>query len=179
MRGNFVFQDLLRGVIIRNPLKTWRRSGGRLVGVKASARVPTRFLHVYHHSHLWTYRGVSMMLGGAASDTTAGSSRQATSSAPQHTAAAAATSGSTTKEWACTPPKCCMLTGSSATTCELRLGRGTTKAARAVTEARTRRACDLSTAGSCLPCYEANCRRSTTPGCSSSARKPPSPSPLR
>ena len=30
-----------------------------------------------------------------------------------------------------------MLTGSSAMTCELRLGRGTTKAARAVTEART------------------------------------------
>ena len=69
-----------------------------MVGVKASARVPTRFLHVYHHSHLWTYRGVSMMLGGAASDTTAGSSRQATSSAPQHTAAAAATSGSTTED---------------------------------------------------------------------------------
>ena len=40
---------------------------------------------------------------------------------------------------------------------------------RAVTEARTRRACDLSTAGSCLSCYEANCRRSTTTGCSSSA----------
>ena len=106
--------------------------------MKASSRVPTRILHVYHHFHLWAYRGVSMMLGGAASDTTAGSSRQATSSAPQHTAAAA-TSGSTTKEWACTPPKCCTLTGSSATTCELQLGRGTTKAARAVTEARTRR----------------------------------------
>ncbi len=52
-----------------------------------------------------------------------------------------------------------------------------TKAARAVTEARTRRACDLSTAGSCLPCYEANCRRGTTTGCSFLARKPPSPSP--
>ena len=83
------------------------------------------------------------------------------------------------RNWAFTPPKCCTLTGSSATTCELRLGRGTNKAARAVTEPRTRRACDLSTAGSCLPCYEANCRRSTTTGCSSSARKPPSPSPLR